>query len=73
MGVGGAEGEGVDFDTLYFYILLMGWKLNEAKGTPNVSIIKHSNESPRYASNLKTKSFSSKYHKNKNAQRVEND
>ena len=57
-GVGGAESGGF----LYFIFLFMRWKLNEAKGTPNVSIIKHSNESRRYASNLKTKSFNFKYH-----------
>ena len=48
-----------------FYILiflLMRWKLNEAKGTPNVNIIKHSIESRRYASNLKANSFNFKYH-----------
>ena len=60
MGAGGAEGGGVDF--LYFYILCMRWNSNEAKGTSNVSIIKHSNESYRYASNLETKSFNIKYH-----------
>ena len=63
VGAGGAEGGGVDF--LYFillYIFFMRWKSNEAKGTPNVSIIKHSNESRRYASSLKTKSFNFKYH-----------
>ena len=41
MGPGGVEGGGVDF--LYFIILFMRWKSNEAKGTPNVSIIKYSN------------------------------
>ena len=40
----------------------MLWKSNKAKGTPNVGIIKHSNERRRYASNLKTKSFNIKYH-----------
>ena len=40
-----------------FTFLFVRWKSNEAKGTPNVSIIKHSNESRRYASNLKTISF----------------
>ena len=45
-----------------FIFLFMRWKSNEAKGTPNVSIIKHSNESCRYASNLKTISFNFKYH-----------
>ena len=42
--------------------LFMRWESNEAKGTPNVSIIKHNNESRQYASNLKTKSFNFKYH-----------
>ena len=60
MGAGGAEGGGVDF--LYFIFLVMRWKSNEAKGTPNVSIIKHSDESRRYASNLNTKSFNFTYH-----------
>ena len=60
MEAGGAEGGGVDF--LYFIFLFMRWKSNEAKGTPNVSIIKHSNESRQYASNLEAKRFISKYH-----------
>ena len=61
VGAGGAEGGGVDF--LYFTIFIYAnWKSNEAKGTPNVSITKHSNESRRYASNLNTKSFTFKYH-----------
>ena len=46
---------------IYIYIFLR-WKSNEAKGTPNASIIKHSDETPRYASNWKTKSFKFKYH-----------
>ena len=70
MGAGGAEGGGVDFegggvDILIFntlVFLFIEWKSNETKGTPNVSIIKHSNESHRYASNSKTKSFNFKYH-----------
>ena len=50
VGAGGAEGGGVDFIfLLYFY---MRRKSNEANGKPNVSIIKHINESRRYASNL---------------------
>ena len=48
------------FDILIF--LFVRWKSNEAKGTPKVSIIKHSNESRRNASNLKTKCFNIKYH-----------
>ena len=60
MGAGGADGGGVDF--LYFIFIFMRWKLNEAKGTPNVSIIKHSNESRRYTLNSNTKRFYFKYH-----------
>ena len=60
MGAGGAEGGGVDFYILYFIFLFMRSKLNEAKEIPNVSIIKHSNESRRYASNLNKRSFNFK-------------
>ena len=35
------------FDILIF--LFMRWKSNEAKETPNASIMKHSNDSRRYA------------------------
>ena len=45
-----------------YIFLFMRWKSNEAKGTPNVSITEQSNESSRYASNLKAKSFNFKYH-----------
>ena len=45
-----------------FIFLSMRWKSNEAKGTPNVSIIKHSNESRRYASNSETIFVNFKYH-----------
>ena len=63
MGAAGAEDGGVDFLIFNIFLFLsMRWKSNEAKGTPNVSIIKHSNESRRYASNLKIKRFSFKYH-----------
>ena len=59
MGPAGQRAEVSIFDILIF--LFMRWKSNEAKRTPNVSIIKHRNESRRYASNLKTKRFSFKY------------
>ena len=52
---GGRRGRGRRCGFFMFYIfisLFMRWKLNEAKGTPNVSVIKYSNESRRYASNL---------------------
>ena len=54
MGASGAEGRGVDFYLMFYIFLFMRWKSNEAKGTPNVSIIKHSKVSRRYASKLKT-------------------
>ena len=61
MGAGGAESVSrLIFDVCTF--LFMRWESNDAKGTPNVSIIKYSNESRQYASNLKTKSFNFKYH-----------
>ena len=59
-GAAGQRAEVSIFDILIF--LFMRWKSNEAKGTPNVSTIKRNNESRRYASNLKAKSFNFKYH-----------
>ena len=69
---GGWEGRGPvrqRAEVLIFYIfyvltfLFMRWKSNEVRGTPNVSIFKHSYESRQYASNL-TKSFNFKYTRN---------
>ena len=68
--VGGGRGRGrpgrgrwCRFFILYiFTFLYMRWKSNEVKGTSNLSILKHSNESRRSASNLNTKSFNIKYH-----------
>ena len=62
-GPAGQSGEVSFFYILTTIFIYASWKSNEAKGTPNVSItIKHGNESRRYASNLKTKSFTFKYH-----------
>ena len=59
----GPAGQMAGGSIFYIFIFLFTrWKSNEAKGTPNVSIIKHRNESRRYTSNLKTKSFNFKYH-----------
>ena len=60
-GPAGKRAEVSIFDILTF-LFIMRWKSNEAKGTPNVGIIKYSNESRRYVSNLETKSFNFKYH-----------
>ena len=61
---GGRRGRGwmCLFSYFIFFIFFMLWKSNKAKGTPNVSIIKHCNERRRYASNLNTQSFNIKYH-----------
>ena len=59
----GPAGQRAEVSVFYISIFLfMRWKSNETKGTPNVSIFKHSNEGRRYASNWKTKSFNFKYH-----------
>ena len=62
VGPGGAEGEGVDF--LYFIVLyfIYAMEIEGGQRDTKLSIIKHSNESRRYASNLKTKGFNFKYH-----------
>ena len=63
---GGQRGRGPRcriFKFLNFIFLFMRCKSNEVKGAPNVSIIiKHSNETRRNASNLKSRSFNFKYH-----------
>ena len=61
-GPAGQRAEVSNYYILTTIIIYASWKSNEAKGTPNVSIInKHSNESRRYASDLKTESFTFKY------------
>ena len=62
---GGQRGRGrrCRFFILYiFTFLFMRWKSNEAKEISNLSIIEHSNESRRSASNSNTKSFNFKYY-----------
>ena len=61
-GLAGQSAEVSVFYIRYFILLFMRWKSNEAKGTPNGSIIRHRNKSHRYAPNLKTKLFIFKYH-----------